>query len=73
MVNSRVSINEKLKLVQFWLTNEEDIETPNIAEKIEALFLLYKADSKYRKIIYHSGKKDLTAMTTGLIIQNQKA
>ena len=72
MVNSRVSINEKLKLVQFWLTNEEDIETPNIAEKIETLFLLYKADSKYRKIIYHSGKKNLTETTIGLLVKNNK-
>lgn len=73
MVLSRVSINDNLKIVQFWLTSDENIENPSIAEKVESLFLLYKQDAKYRKIIYHSGTRDLSDMTIGLLKQNNKA
>ena len=70
MVISRVSINDNLKIVQFWLTNDENIDNPSIAENVESLFLPYKQDSKYRKIVYHSGTHALPDMTIGLLTQN---
>lgn len=70
MILSRVSVNDNLKIVQFWLTSDETIGNPSIVEQIEKLFLLYKQDTKYRKVIYHSGNRDLTDMTIRLLKQN---
>jgi len=70
VISSRVSINNELKIIQFWLANDEDYKNPDIAQKIDALFLSNKQDPKYRKIIYHSGMRDLSDTTTGLIKKN---
>lgn len=62
----RVSVNEKIKVVSFWLLNNEEQDD----EKIDILFDKYKKDNKYRKVVYKSGTGDLFYNTKELLKNN---
>ncbi len=71
----RISRNDSLKIVQFWLTAQEG-EDNSIMEKIknyadEHTTAEKKADV-YKKIIYVSGNSDLTSLTADLLKYNRQ-
>ena len=60
----RISVNDELKVVQFWCTEDE----ANISfDKIDIPF------EKYRKVIYRSGKSDLNDLTAAIVKHNIKS
>ena len=65
----RVSVNEDLKIIQFWCC-KEDIEKETFNNDIETLYNTYAIDGKYRKVIYRSGSKDLASLTAALLHHN---
>ena len=67
----RISLNERIKVIQFWLTHD-DMKNENLYNEIDILYNVYCPDSKYKKIIYQSGIKDVTESTINLFKNNIK-
>ena len=65
----RVSINNELKIVQFWCDSKE-AEKPEFKDTINNLFKEFAPSDKYRKVIYRSGNMDLTNLTANLLNHN---
>ena len=65
----RISINDDIKVVQFWFTREEG-EAENRRQITDELFKKLALDDKYRKVTYISGSGDLFSSTNELIRQN---
>ena len=64
------SINHEKKLVEVWLTNDDQKNT----ELLENLRHQYKAyrEKKYMVAEFHSGTSDLYACTRDLLLYNRK-
>ena len=65
----RIDIESKIKCVCVWLTAEES-ERADINKKIEEITEKYKG-TKYKTVIFRSGRRDLYGLTEGLIKYNK--
>ncbi len=70
----RISRNDSLKIVQFWLTAQEG-EDKKVADTIKAYAdeftqAVKKAD-RYRKVVYISGTAPLVSATADLLKRNR--
>lgn len=63
-----INVKEKMKLVEIWLTHE-DQENQQTLETLDTLMQEYKKN-KYKTVIFYSGNKDLLACTEGLLKNN---
>ncbi|MGN0655112.1 MAG: hypothetical protein ACI4KD_09390 [Oscillospiraceae bacterium] len=70
MIFIRVSINDEIKIIQFWCT-QEDTSDKNTNALIDKIFEQIAPDKKYRKVIYRSGNKNLVDCTSLLLKQNR--
>lgn len=61
----QVIVNEKDKLVEFWLTNAEKND-PKLRESLRPEFKRWKA-RKYQPVVYESGKGDLRESVLALL------
>ena len=68
----RVSINNELKIVQFWCDSKE-AEKPEFKDTINNLFKEFAPSDKYRKVIYRSGNGNLLELTKDLLKYNNVA
>ena len=68
----KVTINDAIKVVQFWCT-KEDTEEPDFMNKINATFTQIAPSEKFKKVIYRSGNGDLLSATTELLRRNTPA
>ena len=66
----RISKNNELKVVQFWLTPEER-EEKGIMDKVKSYSNKLKEDKTYKTVIYISGKCDLSKKASELLKHNQ--
>lgn len=66
----KLEINEKEKLVMFWLTGSEQ-KDDLLRERMSREFAAYK-QQKYIVAVMCSGKSDLQDVTTDLLLHNQK-
>jgi len=65
-----VRVHEDMKLVEVWLTRQEQTDT-EIREQLKRIYRDYKS-RKYMVAQFHSGGSDLYAMTRDLLIFNRK-
>ena len=65
----RITVNDELKVVQFWC-DRTDLENENLFETVQNLYDEYTPDTKYRKIIYRTGERDLLGLTSELVRHN---
>ena len=74
MIKIRISINDNLKVIQFWLTGSE-AEDETVLERIESYSDEHtsaaKKSERYRKIIYISGDAPLWDVTADLLKYNR--
>ena len=74
VIKIRISINDNLKVVQFWLTSAE-AEDETVLERIESYSdehtLAAKKSERYRKVIYISGDAPLWDTTATLLKYNR--
>jgi len=65
-----INVNEKERVVEFWLTNAEK----NDAALRESLKLQYKAwkAKKYLPVVFESGSLDLYPATSDLLCYNRR-
>lgn len=66
----RLEVNEKDKLAMLWLTNAEQ-EDAQMQEQMSQKISEYR-QQKYTVAVFRSGKSDLTDVTEGLLLYNQK-
>lgn len=66
----RLEVNEKDKLAMLWLTNAEQ-EDAQMQEQMSQKISEYR-QQKYTVAVFRSGKSDLTDVTEGLLLHNQK-
>ena len=71
----RITVNQDLKIVQFWLTAQEG-EDNSIMEKIKNYAdentTAKKKTKRYKKVIYVSGVGDLVNLTADILKRNKK-
>ncbi len=71
----RITVNNEIKAVQFWLTAQEG-EDNSIMEIIKSYADEHTTAKKkadvYKKIIYVSGNSDLTSLTADLLKYNRQ-
>ena len=71
----RITRNENLKVVQFWLTAQEG-EDDSVMEKIKKYAdentTAKKKTKRYKKVIYVSGVGDLVNLTADILKRNKK-
>ncbi|MBQ6554300.1 MAG: hypothetical protein IJL89_03605 [Firmicutes bacterium] len=65
----RIDIESKIKCVCVWLTAEES-ERADINKKIDEITEKYKG-TKFKVVIFRSGRRDLYGLTEGLIKYNK--
>ena len=70
----RITVNNKIKAVQFWLTAQEG-EDKKVADTIKAYAdeftqAVKKAD-RYKKVVYISGTAPLVSATADLLKRNR--
>ncbi len=66
----RVTVNNDLKVVQYWCS-KEDTQKDSFFEDIEKAYILFATDKKWRKVIYRSGDADLLDLTSDLLKHNR--
>lgn len=69
MIVIRVSVNNEIKVVQFWC-DHNDCADSEMSEKIQTLYNAYAPSNKYKKVIYRSGNGNLLTYTSELLRQN---
>lgn len=74
MIFIRVSVNDTLKVVQFWLTGSE-AEDKSVMERIayysDENTTAAKKSDRYKKVVYISGNKPLLDVTGELLRVNR--
>ena len=65
-----VRVHEDMKLVEVWLTRQEQADSA-VREQLRQMYQDYKA-RKYMVAQFHSGGGDLYAITRDLLIFNRK-
>ena len=65
-----ITINDKTKVVEIWLTRKEKIHT-HIRQTLKPIYAEYKS-KKYMVVVFESGERDLYDQTASLIIHNLK-
>ena len=65
-----VRVHEDMKLVEVWLTRQEQVDT-EIRKQLQHMYEDYKA-RKYMVAQFHSGSSDLYAITRDLLLYNRK-
>lgn len=72
MIIIRITINDEIKVVQFWC-NKEDTNAPDFMNKINEMFTKVAPNDKFKKVIYRSGNGDLLSATSELLLRNTHA
>ena len=67
----RIDIDGEIKCVCIWLTDEES-ESTDSDKKIKEITEKYK-ETKFKTVIFRSGKRDLDGLTEGLIKYNKES
>lgn len=65
----QVEINEQFNFVSVWLTNEET-ENAEILSSLQQFIEKYKK-MKYKFVVFHSGRENLTKLTGDLLAHNK--
>ena len=65
-----IRVNEKCRIVEFWLTNAEKNDIA-LRESLKPQYQKWKAEN-YLPVVYESGKRDLCAATSALLCYNRK-
>ncbi|MBQ6569354.1 MAG: hypothetical protein IJL87_03770 [Clostridia bacterium] len=63
-------VHDDKKLVCVWLTGKESADSKT-SEKLLPLFAKYK-QKKYTVAVYHSGRQELSELTSALLRYNRK-
>lgn len=63
-----ITVNKKIKVAEIWLTNEEQ-ENQQIRDKVSEIIQNYNK-TKFRTVVFCSGKKDLLSCTESLLKNN---
>ena len=71
MIIIRICMNKELKTIQFWLSQDERHDNV-IYDSIRKYSNQDIQDNKFKKIIYISGKKNITEQTGELLKYNRK-
>ena len=66
----RISVNRELKVIQFWVSNEEKQSEDFMAE-IRRIAALLPNCEKFKRIIYVSGSQSLSDLTYDLLKRNR--
>ena len=66
----RTEINEQSKIVEIWLTKEEQNDFA-LRESLKPLYQQYK-EQKYLVAVFLSGEEDLYQQTRDLLLYNQR-
>ena len=64
MICIRISVNDEIKAIEFWVGNNENIDRRYINE------IASQINNKYKKIMFRSGAGDLTKLTYDLFKLN---
>ena len=66
----RVTVNDSLKVVQFWCDKADCADDKKLFDKVQTLYTAYAPNEKYRKVIYRTGNCDLLNLTSDLLRHN---
>lgn len=66
----RMNVNEKSRIVSFWLTNEEK-NNKALRKELASIYKEY-SDNKYMVAVFESGSEDLYEQTLELLLYNRK-
>lgn len=72
MRDIRITVNDTLKVVQFWCDKADCTDEKKLFENVQTLYTAYAPNDKYKKVIYRAGNHDLLGLTSDLLRNNAR-